>query len=136
MSKPIMPEDMAKENSEHSQQVALFMWASMMLREGMYPELRWMFAVPNGGDRSISVAASLVAEGVKSGVSDVVLPCARGGMHGLFIEMKRPKPPGKTSPQQDEFMAAMTLEGYECAVCWTWLEAVEVICEYLAKERT
>jgi hypothetical protein len=129
----ITPEGYAKPNSEHSQQVALFIWAADMLRAGMYPELRWMFAVPNGGDRRASVAASLVAEGVKSGVLDIMLPVARGGMHGLFIEMKRPQPPGKVSDKQKEFMDFLTQQGYESAVCWTWLEAVEVICEYLAK---
>ena len=133
MSNPVTPESYAKPNSEHSQQVALFMWAQQMVRDGYYPELRWMFAVPNGGDRRASVAAALVAEGVKSGVSDIMLPVACGGMHGLFIEMKRPQPPGRLSREQKEFQAAMTLQGYETATCWTWLEAVEVICDYLTK---
>ena len=134
----LTPDLIAKDNSEHSQQVALFMWASEHLRENRHPELRWMFAIPNGGERRISVAAGLKAEGVKAGVSDVFLPLSQTsafgevtGYCGLFIEMKRPHPRGRTSDEQDEFLAAMRSAGYATVVCWHWKEAAQAILEYL-----
>ena len=45
-----------------------------------------IFAIPNGGIRSLSTAAKLKAEGVSSGVPDLCVPEWR-----LWIEMKRVK---------------------------------------------
>lgn len=75
--------------TEHQEQVSLFQWAESVT--GLYPCLRWMYAVPNGGKRNKITAYALKREGVKVGISDVVLPAARGGYHGLYIEMKRTK---------------------------------------------
>jgi len=43
-------------------------------------------------------AQKLKKEGVKRGIPDIFLPCARGGSHGLFIEMKARD--GKVSEEQ------------------------------------
>ena len=72
--------------TEHDEQAALFQWAELMAAQ--IPELRLMFAIPNGGHRHIGVARKLKAEGVKPGVPDIFLPVARNKFHGLFIEMK------------------------------------------------
>ena len=72
---------------EHDEQGSLFQWAGIAVFK--YPELNCMFAIPNGGLRNPVVARKLKAEGVKSGVSDIFLSVARGGYHGLYIEMKR-----------------------------------------------
>ena len=92
------PQQLAKPGTEHAHQVALFCWAASML--AIHPELRWMYAIPNGGDRNPIVAARLKAEGVKSGVSDICIPVAKHGYHGFYIELK--KPGGKESPTQVE----------------------------------
>jgi hypothetical protein len=127
MSKLIQPEDLAKSGTEHGQQSALFLWAA--LNRNLFPELKWLHAIPNGGQRSKTTAALLRAEGVRPGVSDVFLPVPRHGQHGLYIEMKAGK--NKPTPEQIEFMAFVSEQGYRTAVCWTWLDAVAVICEYL-----
>ena len=75
--------------TEHQEQVALIHWAKM--RSATLPELGLLFAIPNGGERHLFVAKKLKAEGVKPGTPDLCLPVARGGYHGLFIEMKRMK---------------------------------------------
>lgn len=126
------PEDYAKAGTEHAHQVALFMWASQNLER--YPELKWMYAIPNGGERNIAVAGRLKAEGVKTGVSDVCLPVARDGRHGLYIEMKKPKgltPAGVESDKQKEFGDFLNLQGYSYFCCHHWETARNAIEFYL-----
>ncbi len=72
--------------SEHDEQCALFQWIHS--REAKYPELKNAFAIPNGTRTTPHVAAKMKAEGVLKGVSDIFLPVAAGGKHGMFIEMK------------------------------------------------
>ncbi len=44
--------------------------------------------MPNGGKRDKATAAVLKRQGVKAGVPDIMLPAARAGYHGLYIELK------------------------------------------------
>lgn len=53
------------------------------------PEAAMLFAVANGGDRHTAVAARLTAEGVRRGVSDLVLMLPAG--RTIFIEVKLAK---------------------------------------------
>jgi len=121
------PEDLAKSGTEHGHQMALFQWAQQNLDQ--YPELVWLYAIPNGGQRNIITAAGLKAEGVKSGVSDICLPVARSTFHGLYIEMK--KPGGKESPQQIEFGKFLTAQGYLYKCCDHWNLARDTIISYM-----
>lgn len=121
------PEDYAKVNSEHAHQVALFMWASK--HRLAHPELKWLYAVPNGGERNPVVAARLKAEGVKSGVSDLCLPFRAKGYSGLYIEMK--KPGGRESSEQMEFGAFVVSQGFLYRCCKGWEEAKETLMWYL-----
>lgn len=73
--------------SEHQEQCKVIDWK--WLNMGRYPELINLFAIPNGGARDAITGALLKAEGVLAGVPDLFLGCARGGYHGLFIELKR-----------------------------------------------
>lgn len=132
----------AEANSkEHGQQVALFMWAQE--NRDKYPAaFSHMFAIPNGGERHKAVASRLKAEGVKSGVPDVMLavpalkpmPYAagyvRGYYCGLFIENKREKK-GRVSDDQDEWKAKLIAAGYAVVVCRGFEEARDAIIAYL-----
>jgi hypothetical protein len=51
----------------------------------LWPEARWLYAVPNGGFRHKAVAGKMKAQGVRAGVLDFNLDVARGGYHGLRI---------------------------------------------------
>lgn len=115
--------------SEHSEQAALIEWAQWQLNQGHYAELALLFAIPNGEWRSPSVALRLQEEGVKPGVPDLFLPVARGGWHGLFIELKIKD--GRVRPEQKEWQAALLLEGYRACVCWGWEEARDELIRYL-----
>lgn len=113
---------------EEVEQTCLFRWAAYSL--GAHPELKLLHAIPNGGKRSKSEAARMKAAGVKAGVPDMFLPVARGGSHGLYIELKRIKG-GRVSAEQLAWMEELTREGYTCAVCHGWEEARKVIQTYL-----
>ena len=130
------PANYAKAGTEHAHQVALFMWASSPDVKARFPKLALMFAIPNGGERNKIVATRLKAEGVKSGVPDVCLPVARHGVHGLFIEMKRPKSEGmakgRASDTQSEWVTKLRAEGYGACVCEGWDKARDVIISYLS----
>mgnify|MGYP001579592506 FL=1 len=135
--KIIQPEDLAGD-SESSQQKALFAWAALSV--GKYSALAFMFAIPNGGLRDMRTAVNLKAEGVKSGVPDIFLPCP---IHtewatqyaGLFIEMKlekyRNRKNGGCSEEQIEFINNAISLGYYCKVCYNWIEARDILIKYL-----
>ena len=113
---------------EHRQQVFLFSWAAWAATER--PELALMFAVPNGGRRDAVTGARLKAEGVKAGVPDIILPVARGGYHGLFIELKAGK--NTATAEQRGWLAALEAQGYRAAVCRGAAEAMALLEEYLS----
>ena len=120
------------ETSEHEEQSAVIKWAEW--QKCQFPGLELLFAIPNGGQRHPAVATKLKAEGVRAGVSDLMLPVARGGHHGLWIEMKSSR--GKVSPTQSEWIDAMKAQGYATAVCFNADAAIAVLAEYLQKEPT
>jgi hypothetical protein len=120
---------------EHDEQSGLFLWASWNF--SAMPELRLMFAIPNGGHRNMLVAKKMKAEGVKPGVPDIFLPVARQGFHGLFVEMKvqsaKPKNGGKggLSDVQCEWIGELRKQGFKVAVCYGRDEAITEVVNYL-----
>ena len=106
----------------------LFQWADM--QKGVYPELCMLFAIPNGGKRAMTTAKAMKATGTKAGVPDIELPVARGGYHGLFVELKRIKG-GKVSSEQAAWLEALTAQGYCARVCKGFCEAQKLILDYI-----
>ena len=96
---------------ECAHQVALIKWVRTV--RDIYPVLKLLYTVPNGGKRNLRVARKLKAEGVLAGVADLCLPAARRGYHGLYLEMKSEE--GVTTKEQKEFLLGVAAEGY-CAV--------------------
>ena len=117
---------------EAEEQRALFSWAA--LQAGRYPELRFMYHVPNGGKRNAKEAAHLKAEGVKAGVPDIVLPAARGCFHGLYIELKRQKS-GSLSQDQKDYLDFLQKQGYCAVMCRGWKQAASTILMYLGLKK-
>lgn len=76
--------------SEHAEQVAVVQWFKRQ-----HPGVR-IFAIPNGGQRNVVVAAKMKAEGVSRGVPDLYVPAWR-----LWIEMKRAKGGALSAEQRD-----------------------------------
>lgn len=114
--------------SEHNEQVALFNWARY--QEKVIPELKMLYAIPNGGHRHKRTAARLKAEGVKAGVLDINLDVARGIYHAMRIEMKWNK--NKPTKEQKKWIKRYTEQGFLALVFWNWEDAREAILQYLA----
>lgn len=116
--------------TEDEEQIWLFSWAK--LNTAKYPELELMHHVPNGGKRSKAEAARFKAMGVKRGVSDIFLPVARGGYHGLYIELKAKD--GRAEKEQKDWIAAVRMQGYCGAVCYGGELAANLVESYLRGE--
>ena len=128
----------AQSGSEHGEQVALFVWAAAERRHD--DRLRFMYAIPNGGERDKRSASNMVAEGVKKGAPDICLPIPIFiGTSGfikypsLFLEMKRKNGVSSdVSEDQKTWLRGLATMGHATQVVWGWLHAVDVINDYLA----
>ena len=115
-------------DEEHRQQVRMFSW--VMKEAERRPELGLLFAIPNGGARSAVTGARLKEEGVRRGVPDMMLPVARGGFHGLFIELKADAK-ARPTKEQTLWLAQLSEQGYRAVVCHGAGEAQAALLEYL-----
>lgn len=129
------PEQLAKSGTESAHQRAVFAWAALQTQR--WPELRWLHHIPNGGSRGDTQRARMIrgaqmkAEGVKSGVADLMLPVRRGQFSGLYIEMKKPGKIKATTPEQKEFGEFVISQGFGWVVCDNWESAVQNLKDYL-----
>ncbi|EOS27636.1 hypothetical protein C806_00083 [Lachnospiraceae bacterium 3-1] len=114
-------------DDEGGNQEALFEWAAY--QAGRMPELEYLHHVPNGGRRDKATAMKMKRQGVKAGVPDIVLPAARAGYHGLYIELKAGK--NTTTKKQELWLEYLKNQGYFTAVCYRWEAAAELIEKYL-----
>lgn len=75
-------------------------------------------------------AAKLSGAGLVKGTPDLKLAVARGGLHGLYIELKI----GKKKPEQHqiEVMNALRSQGYACEWINTLEDGIELINYYLS----
>lgn len=123
---------------ERTEQVALFRWRDEVVET--YPEVRWLYAIPNGVRVGQGQATRLVEEGLHAGHPDVALPCHRidpsSGEHymGVIIEMKRPGG-GNTDPAQRLWMAEYWRQGWWVAQCHSAEAARDFILSYLVSTR-
>lgn len=120
---------------EHEHQKALIAWA---YRTKLPPAADikpgatigcYLLAVPNGGRRAPREAARLKAEGVKPGVSDLLLPLRRKDCAGLWLELKAPG--NRPTKLQAEWLERMELAGYLSTWADSWTAAAAVIARYV-----
>lgn len=99
-------------HDESQIQSACVRWFSLR-----YPRLAGrLFAVPNGGRRDAVTAARLKAEGVVSGVADLVLLKSNRDYGALLVEMKTAR--GRQSESQRRWQEAVCRGGeYKYVVC-------------------
>lgn len=116
-----------KTANEDIEQETLMQWTVYAM--GMYPELKLLYHVPNGGKRNTAEAAHLKRQGVKAGVPDLCLPVPRGNYHGLYTEMKAKS--NQPTEEQIQWLESLSAQGYKTAVCWGYEAARSVIESYL-----
>ena len=121
--------NLAGAGSESAEQRALVEYWRMRRRQ--IPGEPLLFAIPNGGRRDAATGARLKAEGALAGVPDLLLAWPAGGLHGLFIELKRANG-GRPSKAQNDVMASLQDAGYAVVVAHGWKAAAEAIEAYLA----
>lgn len=117
--------------TEAQHQEALFEWWALVHRRYGLPECA-LIHVPNEGKRSVATAVRLKRQGMRKGVSDILLCAHAGKWHGLWIELK--KQGGRATREQWDFIDAMQECGYAGAVCIGWEAARDTIAAYLAGE--
>lgn len=134
-SKPRAP----RIDREGSEQVVVIRWlyAEQQRRSqvgALYPVT---YHVPNGGQRNKKTAADLKRQGVKSGVSDLVVMEARGGHCGLYLEFKATPPHhAATAQSQRDWLALAEARGYCAVLARGYEEAQAVLREYASWPRT
>ena len=118
--------------AEDLEQVAVIAWADTHL--DLYPEVAYLFHVPNGGLRAKTTAIRLKLMGVRRGISDLILLVPRGGFHGLLIELKIMDGAGRksrVSKEQKAFISFEQRQGYCAVICYDRFEAIRTIIAYL-----
>lgn len=142
----IGPHTLAKSGSEHAEQRALFCWLNY-LAYNWYPELRFVYAVPNGGKRgdseqSAKIAGGMMkAEGMKKGVPDLFVPIPRFHVShnrhycGFYVEMKTANGGDGGSKEQHEYLAFLSDQGYATYIANGWQAAATAIREYMEFQR-
>jgi hypothetical protein len=138
-----------RSNVESQMQRALISWWHAQHKAFGVHEWQ-LFSIPNGGGRSGAVVGSILkAEGLRKGVPDVFLAVVRESTvtinpappkqmvpsvkwcitPGLFIEMKTAK--GVVSVEQAQYHKILREAGYKVEVCWSVINAINVITAYL-----
>lgn len=111
---------------EHVEQVELFRLIDGDENLATLP----IYAVPNfSGLGDKRHGGRLKAEGRRPGVLDVNVDVARGGYHGLRVELKIK--PNVVTPAQREWCERLHAQGYRALVCWSAIEAFSTIRAYL-----
>jgi VRR-NUC domain len=123
---------------EQEDQKALVAWARTYCR---LPGIDMLYSVPNQvplhGPLRFAIVNWLKAMGLKNGVPDLVLACARGSWFGLYLETKRR---GHTesdlTDEQKTWRKRLLDEGYQWRDWERFEEGKAIIEEYLSLPKT
>lgn len=111
------------EISEEAIQKAVIQWVKY------HPVLkRLVIHIPNEGKRTPRFGKKLKDLGMLPGVWDILIPMARHGYHGAWIEIKSKN--GILSPEQVQFKDDMQQQNYFTAVCHSVDEGIKTIEDY------
>lgn len=117
-----------KSEAEGEEQAQLLAWFRLQ-----FPELGpLLIHIPNGGSRKNAFEGwRLKQQGVRAGVSDLLLPVAKGGYFGLWIEFKATPPDDAgVSPAQESWVQAMRSQGYRAEICKGLAPAQALLLDY------
>ena len=88
-----------------------------------------LFAVPNGGSRHKIEAKNMKRQGVKPGVSDVILLIPKKGFASLLMEFKTQS--GRQSDEQKEFQRQAEMCGSKYVIVRSVKDALSAMKDYL-----
>lgn len=114
---------------EYQIQIRVIDWAETETYKGN-PLALYLHHSPNGGDRDKREAARFKAMGTKSGYPDLTLDIAKGGYHGMRIELKR----SDNDNESDNQVARIKLlreEGYYAVITKGYDATVSAISTYM-----
>lgn len=96
-----------------------------------FPKLpsKLLFAVPNGGSRNKLEAINLKRQGLKPGVSDVILLIPKKGFASLCMEFKTNS--GDQSEEQKEFQRQAEMANNKYVIVRSVGQAIDCMKEYL-----
>jgi hypothetical protein len=137
---------------ESEEAMALIDWRDTYVSRE--PRLQWLIHIPNGAAKPkrlskdgrtwySSEGKKMQRMGVKRGVSDYLLPSPMlhtipgspepWQYHGCWIELKRLGGQNDATPEEWNWLHAMTSQGYATMVCAGWIEAVKFLCWYIKR---
>lgn len=119
---------------EQIEQANLIRWTQQPEVRKKYPDLKLIYHVPNERQCTPQQGKALKMMGVKAGVPDLCLPVARGGYHGLYIEMKSPEKSARASGNQIWWVEELISQNYAACVCKGWEMARDTILRYMTME--
>lgn len=88
-----------------------------------------LIAIPNEGKRSFQTASRMKAEGMVTGVSDLILFHPAAKRKPIFLECKLPMK--KQSPHQKNFEEIITACGYRYFVFYSIDDFMTIVSNYL-----
>lgn len=112
---------------EHKLQTSCIKWYDMQFSQ--FKPL--LFAIPNGGHRHKAVAGKMKAEGVRSGVADLLLLVPTEQHRGTFIEMKIDG--GRQQDTQKLFQKSVEQVGYRYVVIKSFDDFRALVCDTFNK---
>ena len=113
--------------SEAEEQIGFFRWIAA--NQAKDPRLKTVFAVPNGGTRSVAEATRLKRGGVRPGVPDICAPIPIAPYPSLWIEMKIKS--NKLSEEQIKFTNLLHSLGHCVRVARNAEQAIRILQDYL-----
>lgn len=120
---------MTYKHRERPEQIAFVSWFKLQ-----YPELV-IAHFANGGKRSVREGVHFKNMGTLAGMPDLLIASPSDKYHGLFIEMKPPKPhQGATSHVQKHVIGKLNKAGYHAVVAFGCDHAIEITREYLGSD--
>ena len=110
-------------------QITIIEWADSVRYKGS-PLSLYIHHSPNGGTRDGREAERFKAMGTRAGYPDLTIDIAKGGYHGMRLELKRTN---KEKPSEKQITALDRLreEGYYAVVCCGFDDSVNEINRYI-----
>lgn len=122
---------------EGTEQKHLLSWMKVNNNPVIRSMAEVVYHVPNGGTRNGREAANLKEQGTRAGVSDLVIPMARGGYFGLYLELKATPPHNSMlAESQQGWLLKVHRNGYAAALAVGKAEAQEIIDRYASMPPT